>query len=326
MKPPSLIALFATCALLASCAEQQSALAGLGPEADRIMLLSAIMFGGGGAIFLFIFALVVIALWGPASWRARLSRKSVVIGGGVVFPVVVLTALLFYGFAVLGAGSAYTAAENPLRVKIIGEQWWWRVIYLHDDGTRTQSANELRIPVGRVVEIDLASADVIHSFWIPSYAGKLDMVPGRTNTLHFVADEPGVVRGQCAEYCGGAHALMSFFAVAMEPEAFEDWLARERADATTAAASEGQRLFVASGCGGCHTIRGTTANGRIGPDLTHVGGRRSLGAGVLPNDEKAFAYWIESHPEIKPGTFMPPYRVFSDAERQMLARYLAGLE
>lgn len=326
MNPVRASALFLAFACLGACEGVQSALTGAGAEAGRIATLSAIMFGGGGAIFLFVFALAVAAVFGPARWRAGLSKRAVVIGGGIVFPVVVLTVLLFYGFVLLGAGAAHTPAENPLRVKVIGEQWWWRVIYKHDADARTQSANELRVPVGRVVEVELASADVIHSFWIPAYAGKLDMVPGRTNTLHFVAEEPGVARGQCAEYCGGAHALMAFYAVAMDPAAFEEWLAKERADAAASASPDGERLFVAGGCGGCHTIRGTAADGRIGPDLTHVGSRRSLGAGVLPNDETAFAYWIEHHPEIKPETHMPPYRVFSDDELQTLARYLDSLE
>jgi cytochrome c oxidase subunit 2 len=170
---------------------------------------------------------------------------------------------------------------------------------------------------------------VIHSFWVPKLAGKLDMIPGRTNTLTLTVEEPGISRGQCAEYCGGPHAFMSFFVIALEAAAFDAWLANEAATARSAvepAAREGEQLFVRSGCGGCHAVRGTVANGRVGPDLTHVGSRHSLAAATLPNSPEAFGRWIAEGQHIKPENLMPPFRIFTDTELSSLSSYLAQLK
>lgn len=312
--------------IIAGCDGGQSAFTGLGPVSSRIALLTWIMFIGAALITLLICALMLIAIAGPAGWRHNLTREKTIVWGGIVFPVVTLTALLVYGFLVLKAGGELVRAENPVRISVVGEQWWWRVIYRHDDGRTTESANELRIPTGRPVEVELSTADVVHSFWIPAYAGKVDMIPGRINTLHFVADKPGVVSGQCAEYCGGAHALMSFYTMAMTPSDYDAWLAKEQANAIPTFEKEGERVFLSSGCGGCHTIRGTRASGKIGPDLTHVGSRQSLGAGILPNTKEGFVKWISRHKTIKPENLMPPFDIFSESELQSLSVYLNSLE
>jgi cytochrome c oxidase subunit 2 len=311
---------------VAGCGGEQSALAGLGPVASRITLLTWIMFIAAASITVFICLLIAIAIAGPASWRRKLAGEKIVVWGGIVFPVATLSVLLLYGFSILKAGEQLVRADNPVHISVVGEQWWWRVVYRHGDGRTTESANEVRIPVGRPVEIELSTADVIHSFWLPTYAGKVDMVPGRINRLHFIADKPGVVRGQCAEYCGGAHALMAFYAVAMAPADYDAWLAKERADARPAARKAGERLFLASGCGGCHTVRGTPAGGKVGPDLTHVGGRISLGAGILPNNPENFARWIGRHQQLKPDNLMLPFDFFSESELHALSAYLDGLE
>ncbi|MEF3077043.1 cytochrome c oxidase subunit II [Methylobacter sp. Wu1] len=311
---------------LASCAGEQSAFVGLGPVASRISLLMWIMFIAAALITVLMCVLVFVAITGSGSWRQTLTREKTVVLGGIAFPVVTLSALLIYGFSVLRVGEELVQAENPVRIAMVGEQWWWRVIYRHDDGRTTESANEIRIPTGRPVEIELTTADVIHSFWLPAYAGKVDMIPGHTNHLHFIADKPGVVRGQCAEYCGGAHALMAFYAMAMAPADYDAWLAKEKADAKPGPDKAGERLFLASGCGGCHTVRGTQANGTVGPDLTHVGGRLSLGAGILPKTPENFARWIGRHQRLKPENLMPPFGFFSEDELRSLSAYLNGLE
>jgi cytochrome c oxidase subunit 2 len=320
--------LFCILALLvmAGCDGRQSAFTGLGPVSSRITLLIWIMFIGAALITLLISALMLISIAGPAAWRHKLAGEKGIVWGGIVFPIVTLTALLIYGFLILKAGGTLVQAEDPVHISVVGEQWWWRVIYRHDDGHTTESANELRIPTGRPIEIELSTADVIHSFWIPAYAGKVDMIPGRTNILHFIADKPGIVTGQCAEYCGGAHALMSFYTVAMTPSDYDDWLAKERASARPAPHSEGEQLFLSAGCGGCHTVRGIRADGKIGPDLTHVGSRLSLGAGILPNTAEGFAKWISRHQTIKPENLMPPFNIFSESELQSLSVYLNSLE
>lgn len=308
------------------CSGEQSAFAGLGPVSSRITHLTWIMFIAAVLITVLVCWLLFVAIAGPAQWRHKLTHEKAVVWGGIVFPVVTLGTLLFYGFSILKTGENLIQAKDPIRIAVVGEQWWWRVIYRHDDGRTTESANEVRIPTGRTIEIELTSADVIHSFWLPAYAGKVDMIPGHTNRLHFIAEQPGVVRGQCAEYCGGAHALMAFYAVAMPPVDYEAWLAKERAEAKLATASEGARLFLVSGCGGCHTVRGTRADGKIGPDLTHVGSRLSLGAGVLANAPEDFMRWIGRHQQLKPDNLMLPFDFFSEKELQALAAYLNGLE
>lgn len=304
----------------------QSVFSALGPVSSRIAWLTWIMIIAAALILVLICVLTLIAIAGPDSWRNRLRSEKNIVLGGIAFPIVTLSALLIYGFWVAQASEPLVWSENPLRISVVGEQWWWRVVYSHGDGSVTESANELRIPIGRPIEIKLRTADVIHSFWLPAYAGKVDMIPGRVNTLHFQADKPGIVTGQCAEYCGGAHALMSFYTVAMPASEYEAWLAKERSDATAARDKAGEELFISSGCGGCHTVRGTLANGKIGPDLTHVGGRLSLGAGIFPNTQHAFVSWIGRHQSIKPENLMPPFGIFSENELQALAVYLNGLE
>ena len=210
---------------------------------------------------------------------------------------------------------------GALRIEVTGEQWWWRVRYLDAQGAPDfETANEIRIPAGRPVLLELKSADVIHSFWVPSLAGKLDMVPGRTNRLRLLASRPGEYRGQCAEYCGGPHAFMALFVVAEEAAQFERWAEGQRKPAAAANA-----LFTAH-CGSCHTVRGTQAAGALGPDLTHVGSRLSIGAGLLPNNAGALAGWIASSQHLKPGNLMPSFRHFSGEELRAMASYLQTLK
>src|SRR5690606_37438883 len=183
-----------------------------------------------------------------------------------------------------------------LRVRVTGEQYWWRVEYQVSGDAPVTLANEVRLPVGEPVEFELLSPDVIHSFWIPALGGKIDMIPGRTNRLRLTPARVGEFRGVCAEFCGTAHAWMAFPVVVMEPVAFDAWLEHQRADAAPTAPAEnirrGEALFLGTGCGACHTVRGTPADGVVGPDLTHVGSRLSLGAGVLKNEPEDFVRWI----------------------------------
>ncbi len=311
-------------ALAAGCASEQSAFSGEGVESARTLTLTWILFGGGALILALVCGLTALALFGGSA-RQTLSSERLVVVGGIVFPAVVLTVLLFYGYALLGAGAATgAAADGPLRITVEGNRWWWRVTYHTPDGD-FDTANELRIPVGEPIALELTSADVIHSFWVPAYAGKIDMIPGRTNTLTLEASRPGLRRGQCAEYCGGPHAFMSFYVEALDAEAFTDWLASERGDAVVRD-HPGADAFRRAGCGACHAIRGTDATGRVGPDLTHVGSRHSLGAGLLANEESDFRAWIERHQELKPENLMPEMATLDEADIDSLASYLAALK
>ncbi|TWG91031.1 cytochrome c oxidase subunit 2 [Mesorhizobium sp. J18] len=327
--PPLILVVLALLAAVAGCSGTQSALEPTGAEASRIHALFWALTIFCAAVFLGVAVLAAMALFGSGTIRNRLGSDRLVIGGGIVFPVVSLTLLLAYGIYVMSLGGSSAEAGGGLRISVIGERWWWRVVYHTPDGRRIESANELRLPVGQPVPVELTSADVIHSFWVPRLAGKLDMIPGRTNTLTLDISEPGISRGQCAEYCGGPHALMSFFVIAMPQEEFSAWLNREAAAAKTPETEDeiqGQSLFLASGCGACHAVRGSQANGVIGPDLTHVGSRHSLAAASLPNNAGAFMRWIRDGQHIKPENLMPPYGIFTETQLRQLSAYLENLE
>jgi cytochrome c oxidase subunit II len=305
----------------------QTTFAPHGPAARELLDLERLLIFGGALIFLLVLAAIAAALVAPHSVRRQLSRPRTIVAGGAVFPLIVLSALLAYALAAT-RDAIGDRREPALRIEVTGLQWWWRVRYLDAAGSHEfETANEVRIPVDRTIESVLRSEDVIHSFWIPGLAGKLDMFPGRTTTLRVRADRPGTLRGQCAEYCGTAHAWMALYAVVSPAEEFERWRQRQLQDAgsDSAARAEGERLFHAHGCGWCHTIRGTEAAGRLGPDLTHVGGRLSIGAATLPNNAGTIAGWIASNQHIKPGNLMPPIQSLSGPELLVLAQYLAEL-
>ena len=287
----------------------QSVLAPIGPDAAITAEITWVLFIGSAIIFA---AVVVLALQAVRG-KLRTSENLLVVGGGIVFPFVTLFALLVY--TLVRASDMHPEDAQALRIEVVGEQWWWRVRY-----PGFETANEIRVPVGRPVELVLTSADVIHSFWVPALGGKLDMIPGRETRLRVRAEKAGEVRGQCAEYCGGPHALMALYVVALEPEEFFQWTEGQRK-----AATRQNPLFVEH-CGACHAVRGTAAAGRRGPDLTHVGSRLSLGAGLLPNNRGALAAWIASSQHLKPGNLMPSFEHFSGPELQALAAYLEGLK
>jgi cytochrome c oxidase subunit II len=244
-------------------------------------------------------------------------------GGGVAMPAVVLTLLFFLTVMTL---DALAVANQPteLTIDVTGYRWWWHVSYPEQDFV---TANEIHIPAGQPVRFNLASADVLHSFWVPELGGKMDMIPGRTNSMWLEADQPGEYRGQCAEFCGAQHAKMAFLVIAHEPSEFEQWVqnqqqpAQEPADELTA---QGQEVFLNSGCIACHAIRGTGAQGVQGPDLTHFGSRRTIGAGTLPNTTGHLAGWIVDSQGVKPGNLMPPQNVVG-LDLQALLAYLQSL-
>ena len=303
----------------------QSALAPQGFVAATIAEIGWVLFAGAAVVLAVVLVLAAYAVFAPRARAARLGARGLIVGGGIVFPAVVLSALL--GWTLLRA--APLALPGPaLAIEVVGEQWWWRVHYLDADGRRDfTTANEIRIPTGTTIEVRLASADVIHSFWVPALAGKLDMIPGRTNRLRLRADRPGVFRGQCAEYCGGPHALMALYVLADAPAEFERWSAAQRRTAATPVTAEERRgrELVLTHCASCHAVRGTDAAGERGPDLTHVGSRRSIGAGVLPANPGAFAAWIVSSQHLKPGNLMPAFDAFDGAELRAIAAYLERL-
>lgn len=298
-----------------------------GPFAGSITLLTWVLLALAALVLGIVLVALYVALWGRSRTREKLGGTRVIWIAGIAFPIVVLTALLVYGLTLTRSLSAPIDGDE-MRVRVTGEMWWWRVAYLDPQGRTTMlDANELHIPVGEPVVLELESADVVHSFWVPRLSGKLDMVPGRRNLMRIQADEPGIYGGQCAEYCGGPHALMGFVVVAHPRADFARLMADRRRSPsapTDPVAVRGQELFDSAGCGACHRVAGTNANGLAGPDLTHVGSRRTLGAGILPNNRGTMMGWIGNSQAIKPGNRMPPYSVLSGDELQALAVYLEG--
>ena len=296
-----------------------------GSPAAPIDALGATLYVGGTLILAVV---CLLALMGVIAGPRRTDARRWILVGGLVLPGAVLVALFVYA---LGVGHTFVDHETPgdLRVHVTGKQWWWEVRYENGDGPDAVLANELHIPVGEPVEILLESGDVIHSFWVPALAGKVDMTPGRTTRLVLKSDRAGAWRGQCAEFCGAQHALMAFHVVAEPAADFERWLARQAREAAPprdAAARLGHDLFFRSGCAQCHAIRGTPAAGRLGPDLTHVGSRRSLASGTLGNHVGTMAGWIAGPQAIKPGSRMPASDSLTGAELRALAAWLDGLE
>jgi cytochrome c oxidase subunit II len=302
----------------------QSVLSPHGFPAAPIATLAWTLFVFGSVVLLLVILAVWLAIRGTPRTRAVLAGERSILAFGLVLPAAALTLLLGYGVWLTRAQLAQSGAD--VRIDVTGEQWWWRVVY--DGAQPVASANEIRIPVGRRVDFTLTSADVIHSFWVPSLAGKVDMIPGRTTRLQIVAERAGIYRGLCAEYCGGPHALMALDVVALAPDDYETWLAALRAPAVPPADDmqrRGEALFLAAGCGSCHTVRGTAASGTIGPDLTHLGSRRSVGHDALALDAANLRRFIHDGQSVKPGNRMPEFRVFSADESAALAAYLLGL-
>ena len=291
--------------------------AGAGRESAEVARLFWVMAGGALAIWLIVTALALHSV------RARRSRWSdtaavrLIVIGGCALPAVVLAALLVYGMPLL------TRREGgaTVRLSVVGEQWWWRVRYHLPNGGSVDLANEIRLPRGQVTQVDLTSTNVIHSFWIPALAGKVDMIPGRVTRLMLEPLQSGIYRGACAEYCGLSHTRMAFVAEVMEPEAFARWL-----DSESRPASAGDAAFGANGCGACHAIRGTAATASIGPDLMHVGRRHTIAAGAVPNDADAIANWIARPDRFKPGSLMPRFDALPPDQRLRLAAYLRSLQ
>lgn len=221
------------------------------------------------------------------------------------------------------------AVDDALHIRMVGHSWWWEVSYgAEGQPPDFKLANELHVPVGRPVVIALDSVDVIHTFWVPNLHGKKDMLPGRPTTIEFRADKPGVYRGQCAEFCGQEHALMALSVTAESPEDFAAWEASQRAPAaqpSDAEALRGQAIFMSGTCAQCHAIKGTSAQGALGPDLTHLAGRRTIAAGAIANTPSELAAWIVDPQAKKPGSWMPANPLAPDDVRALVA-YLGTLQ
>jgi cytochrome c oxidase subunit 2 len=257
-----------------------------------------------------------------------------VVIAAVIVSVAILFTLLFIDFftgrAIYALGDSEMTGGDPVEIKITGHQWWWEVQYENQaqPSKMMMTANELHVPVGRPVKLSLNSTDVIHSFWVPNMHGKKDLVPGHPTEMWLRAEKPGTFRGQCAEFCGLQHAHMRLTFVADAPEAFEQWMQGQSADAATPTnptAQRGAEVFLSNQCMMCHSINGTNARATVGPDLTHVGSRAMLASGAIPNTRGYLAGWIANPQNIKPGVRMPPNQLASD-DLNALVDYLESLK
>ncbi|HUG92897.1 MAG TPA: cytochrome c oxidase subunit II [Planctomycetaceae bacterium] len=338
-KPVSPTPSHATAAVFAAClsgcvAEHpQSILHPVSPAASTIAWLWWAMFAVCTAVFLAVIGLLLWAVFQPARpQRDRPPGGSTrfIVTGGIVVPWVILVGLLVYS---LQASIALRVPESDLTIRVVGHQWWWEV---HYPGQGIVTANELHLPAGEPVRLELSSADVIHSIWVPNLNGKMDLLPqhfygqGRPNVFWLEADQPGAWRGQCAEYCGLQHARMALEVVALSPDEFSAWVAarqRPHSEPATDVVRRGRDVFFSdqAGCQKCHTIRGTAAIARIGPDLTHIAARRTLGAALLPNNRTNLAGWIADPQKFKPGNLMPRTNLGAD-DLEALVAYLETLK
>ncbi len=306
--------------VLAGCNTRQSAFSVFGAEAAAIRTLTVALVAGAIVIALGVAVLMRHAVRAAPGSLDHRGGMRMVLWLGAILPTIVLAALLLFA---LPAMRPRAIAAGDLRIDVTGEQFWWRVDYAAPGRAPVIAADEIRIPVGRPVLFRLTAGDVIHSFWIPGLAGKMDMIPGRINLLPVQATRAGRFRGACTEFCGLSHARMAFDVVAMPAAKFDRWLAREAAPAT---ATAGAGPFLANGCGGCHAVRGLAgATGAIGPDLTHFGGRGALAAGTWPMTTAAIAGFIRDPHAAKPGARMPAFPQIAPAEAAAIATWLKAL-
>ena len=312
----------------------------VGPFASATLQLFRTYFGAT----LIVYVLVVAALvFGIARARARAAilgtapdvdpdarrerRLGAVVGTCVGLTTAILLTLLVADFAT-GRRIEALVRPNALALTVTGHQWWWEISY--DDSLpsrRLHTANEIHIPTGRPVRITLRSSDVIHSFWVPNLGGKRDLIPGKENEVWIQADRPGTYEGQCAEFCGLQHAHMRLTVIAEPADSFEAWRTAQLAPAPAPAdtlLARGREVFLATTCVMCHSVGGTPARAGAGPDLTHVGARRTIGAGSLTMTREHLAQWIGNPGSVKPGAGMPPHPM-PDADLAALSAWLASL-
>jgi cytochrome c oxidase subunit 2 len=314
-------------AVVAGCDEQQSALAPKSHQSTDIASLFWWMMGIAWAGLALVVAMMVYAWW-RAHKRPGHGEKeheklgfAVVIGAGVVMPIVLIAALFVIGdIFVIQTTQAPAKSATRLTIEVTGHQWWWEARYA---GTGAVTANEIHIPVRTPVRVEVQTADVIHSFWVPRLNRTIDAMPGRRNAIELYADAVGHYRGQCDEFCGLQHAHMAFYVVADPPDVFRRWLASQSKPA--AASGAGKAVFMSASCANCHAIRGTQASSDVGPDLTHLQSRSTIGALTLPNTRADLREWITDSQHVKPGNQMPDMRLHG-SQLNALLDYLEALK
>jgi cytochrome c oxidase subunit 2 len=330
--------------LLIGCRVAQSTFQGSGPASARISHLSWFM--------TILFLVITVIMWALLGWGFYRRRGSLeehapieahdghiwIAIGGMAVPLIVLSVLFVLGLNLLTdfpihgmhGGMANAQSMTKPEIRIVGHQWWWEIQYLNDDPSKEfTTANELHLPAHRPVNIEVITRDVMHSFWIPALHGKVDLIPGHPNYIRLEASQAGNFSGQCAEFCGAQHSHMRLLAIAQEPEEYDAWLQGQRqpgAEPEEQDAIAGKQIFLAGPCSVCHTVQGTTAGGRVAPDLTHIGSRQYLAANSFPNNDAYLEAWITHAQSLKPGAQMPDLTQFSGEQLHDLVAYLRQLQ
>jgi cytochrome c oxidase subunit II len=317
------------------CSGWQSVLQPEGPAASRLEGLLWVFLAVCGTIWLLVMLVLATAIWRrhkpdrpPLQRDAGQERISaIIVGGAVAATVLIISGLTFLSYAATRPVSG--EADDTLVIRLRGYQWWWQVTYASPDPAKTfQTANEIHIPVGKPVRFELSSADVIHSFWVPNLLGKQDLIPGRNNQVTLIADHPGIYRGQCAQFCGLQHAHMALLVIAQDAAGYAAWRDGQLQQAVSSDdpdAAKGRQFVTSHACAACHTVRGTSAAGTLGPDLTHVASRSYIAAGLLPTTRGSLAAWIVDPQTIKPGNNMPMVPMGAD-DVTFVSAYLATLK
>lgn len=325
--------------LLTGCEAAQSTFNSQGSAADRIAPLSWAM--------TIVFLVTTVVMWVLIAWatmrrKGRLEEHEPVDAGGgqgwiavggLLIPLAVLCVFFVLGLRLLASFPIHDPMNQRVLkpdILVIGHQWWWEVQYL--DGPVSEhftTANEIHVPANRPVTLEVESQDVIHSFWVPALHGKVDMIPGHPNFIRIEASHPGNFNGQCASFCGEEHALMRLLVVAQTPYNYHAWVEEQLKPAaapTNPDAVAGEQIFVTGACSMCHTVRGTTAGGRVAPDLTHIASRQYLAANVFPNNTGNLEAWITHAQSMKPDAQMPNLTQFTGTQLQQLTDYLQQLK
>ncbi|MGI8550862.1 MAG: cytochrome c oxidase subunit II [Dehalococcoidia bacterium] len=313
--------------LLGACSGSPSFLDPQGPRASSVATLWWIVTGMGIVIFVIVVAILLYAVYRNPSQEEQQQERpfgtKLLWVGGITVPLLVFA--FIYALSVRDMVASGNPGSPAVTIEVIGHQWWWEVRYPQQ---RIVTANEIHIPAGENALVKLTSADVLHAFWVPQLHGKLDTVPGQTNSITLKASHPGTFRGECLVYCGLQHATMNFIVVADSPDQFAAWLSNQASTPSTPADPnlvKGQQVFLGSACVYCHSLAGTNASGDIGPNLTHLASRQQLGAGALPNNVGSLGGWIINPQVSKPGNLMPPEN-FSGPDLQALLAYLESLK
>jgi cytochrome c oxidase subunit II len=316
--------------MLSNCARAPLGyLEGAGPAARSIASLGWGLLGISVAVCLITGALLVFSIFrrraqtdGLRSGDDKSSLRWIGVGLSIT-TVLLLASAVWTLWTVRGLSDTSRAAA--VTIDVTGQQWWWEVRYRSDTPSREFStANDLVIPAGVPVQLNLRSRDVVHSFWVPKLAGKMDMIPGQTNRIRIEADRPGIYRGQCSEFCGVQHAQMAFSVIALAPADFQTWWNHQLEPASNDPTAAPQQIFMER-CSSCHAIRGLPAGGILGPNLSHFGSRRTIAAGVLPNDSGDLAHWLNDSQGVKPGSKMPELHLAAN-QIDALTAYLEGLK